>query len=565
MVGALAGGIGLALAEARSAQVRSVLATLTVLGLLLGVWAVGPSRVGSYVRSSGDAAPVVTHTVDTPVVFLVFDEVSMIPMLNDDLTINAERFPNVAALAETSHWYRQASSVSPQTSASVPALLSGVAPDLGKVPVGSDYPTNIFRQLGGSMDATAHEPVTALCPGTVCRGDDGDEGGAGSLSGLVGDTALVLRQAVSSDAMRDSLPSINQGWAGFGGSGTPDIDAEVAPSGGYGTIPVQAEELTSLVTTEAGGRPDLIVGHFIAPHMPWISLPDGSTYAGAEPQGLAATSGTLEWTGTEADRRLGYQRYLLQVGALDKALGEARAALEEEGLWDEAIVVVTADHGVQFEPGGARAVGAGGAEVTNVPLFIKEPHQREGVVESASALTIDALPTVLGLLDVSAAGDLDGVDLLAGKVPAERRDGFLVSKDDPVTPDQRLSAITDAVERRSAWIDPGGTWDDVYEIGASEELVGTALADHASGPSGGTWTRAAGESGPMITFDLLASVTPTEVVAVCGGTVAGAAPVAGTRAKGALFVSPDHCADPDAAELFVLDAAGALHPIASTT
>lgn len=560
-VGALAGGIALALGEARHASVRSVLGSLTVLALLLGAWALGPSRAGAYVRSGGEGQTVVARSVDAPVVLLVFDEVSMVPALGSDLAINAERFPNLAALADTSHWYRQASSVSPQTSASVPALLSGQHPDLSKVPVAADYPTNVFAQLGGSMDVSAYEPITALCPASLCADDDVSQ----SSSSLLRDTALVLRHAVSSDAMRASLPSIEQGWAGFEAAPPAGEDGATAPTGGYGTFPAQVDELQALAKGQPGGQPDLIVGHLIAPHMPWISLHDGSTYEAGVPAGLDTAGGALTWADGEADRRAGYQRYLLQVGALDRALGTARAELEAAGLWDDAIVVVTADHGVQFEPGGARAVGPGGAEVTNVPLFIKEPHQREGVVETAPALTIDVLPTVLGLLGLEPRGQLDGVDLLGGDVPDERVDAFLVGEGDAITPDQTPDAIAAAVERRSSWIDPDGTWDDAYQPGIDRLLVGTAVADIASAAPAGSWSRADGEAGPVVTFDLRASVEADAVLAVCDGTVAAASPAAGAQVAGTLILSPEHCQGPDAAELWVLDAAGRAHPTEPAT
>lgn len=565
LLGALVGGTVLAVAEAADPRVRSVLATLGLASLLLVAWSVGPSRVGSYLRSTGDAPSASGgRALATPVVLLVFDEVSMIPMLRSDLTIDTERFPNVAALASTSHWYRRASSVSPQTSASVPALLSGVAPDLSKVPIASDYPTSAFAQLGASLDAAAYEPVTALCPSATC--DRSGSPRSTSLRGLLDDTALILRQAVSSDSMRRSLPSIERGWAGFGADGAVDIDAEAAPSGGYGTFPAQVDELTSLLSTSTDdGRAPLLVGHLIAPHMPWISLPDGSTYEGTEPAGMAPQGGTLVWDDAEAGRRLGYQRYLLQVGALDRAIGLARDALERAGTWDDAIVVVTADHGVQFEPGGVRSVGAGGAEVTNVPLFIKEPHQHRGVVETAPALTIDALPTVLGLLGVEPRGHLDGVDLLQGEVPATRTDAFLVAAGDAITPDQRLDAIRAAVERRARWVDPDGGWDGAYQVGVETPLVGSDLHDRPTSRGGGTWARTAGESGHQVTFDARPTVEAEAIVASCGDAIAGAAPVAPGDAEGVLFTSPDRCSTPDELVVWALDAAGELHELEASS
>ena len=69
------------------------------------------------------------------------------------------------------------------------------------------------------------------------------------------------------------------------------------------------------------------------------------------------------------------------------------------GLFDRALVVVTADHGVSFQAGDSRRnVDASNiGEIAGVPLLIKAPGQRAGVVDSA-ATTEDILPTIGSLL-----------------------------------------------------------------------------------------------------------------------------------------------------------------------
>ena len=48
-----------------------------------------------------------------------------------------------------------------------------------------------------------------------------------------------------------------------------------------------------------------------------------------------------------------YQRHLLQVGAVDTWLGNLVERLREVGLFDEALLVVAADHGISFPGRGA--------------------------------------------------------------------------------------------------------------------------------------------------------------------------------------------------------------------
>jgi len=599
----LAVTVGLLLADARTPAVRSTCAYLSVLALVLPLWVIGPSRTGTYIRSPEadlvEVAEPAGAEPDVPVVVIVFDEMPMVDLLTRDLAINRERFPNLAALADTSHWFRTASSVSPQTSSSVPALLSGVEPDLDKVPVASQYPTNIFLQLGRSYEATAYEPITALCPTSVCEAaggagedgagtagegeaeagedgsakaedaDDADDAGeaddAGTGSGLraaLSDAVLVYRHAIGSDDMRDELPSISQGWAGFAeaddtGADLVDPDDPAAHGGaGYGTFRAQAAELADLIATEpTGDRPQLKVAHLIAPHMPWIAMPDGTVYTAGDPPGLTAQGGTLTWGSDEAERRAGHQRLLFQVGALDQQIGLLRAAMTEQGTWDDALVVITADHGVQFEPGGARAVGVGGVEVTNVPLFVKEPGQTEGVVDDRPALTIDLLPTVLGRLGIRSPSTFSGLDLFADDVPEQRDDAFLIGPGDRITPGQSLDALRAAVEHRSTWVDPDAGWDPVYQVGVDQPLVGRPVAELGEPVAGDpTWSRAGGESGRLVTVESLhADAPPATLLYVCGGTVAAAAPTS------PLYASHERCPDPDSGELWYLDGAGAPH------
>lgn len=560
------GGIGLAAAERRRPAVRSTCAVATVLALLLGAWVVGPSRVGRYLRS-GDAAALTTPVAtDTPVVVVVLDEFSLVPVLDRDLEVDAERFPHLAALADTSHWFRLAASVSPQTSASVPALLSGVEADLDLVPVSAQYPTNIFRRLAASHDLASYEPITELC-GDLCSEAAAPEAPAAAdgpdLGGVIDDTAVILRHALSTDDIRSGLPSLARSWAGFDPEVDPDAASGLAERG-YGTFFAQAEALRALVEAEPDSvRPPLRVAHLVTPHLPWVALPDGSVDSGSEPEGLAAVNAMLTWASNEAHRRAGYQRYLFQVGALDREIGALRATLEQTGLWDEALVVVTADHGLQFEPGPLRDVAAGGVEVTGVPLFIKEPGQTEGITDDRPALTIDVVPTILGALGAGHVEGHDGLDLFHDEIPDQRSGAFLASPGASVTPDQRVETLQAAVARRAAWIDPDGGWDAVYQAGVDRELVRRPLAALAAGATpAGTWSRAAGEAGLRVSWTIRGS-SARAVLVVCDGVVAGAVPVASSAEplSGVVYASHELCATPIDAQLAVLDPAGEVRPL----
>ena len=58
-------------------------------------------------------------------VLIVFDELPLAALLNERGQIDAKRFPNFAALARDSDWFRNAVTVADTTEQAVPAIFSG--------------------------------------------------------------------------------------------------------------------------------------------------------------------------------------------------------------------------------------------------------------------------------------------------------------------------------------------------------------------------------------------------------------------------------------------------------
>lgn len=92
---------------------------------------------------------------------------------------------------------------------------------------------------------------------------------------------------------------------------------------------------------------DLI--HIEKPHYPWRHIPSGQRYSNltSEWSGLLPNDGPWEAPPRIVD--IGLQRHLLEVGYTDTLLGLITDRLKETGLWDRALVVVTADHGGAFK------------------------------------------------------------------------------------------------------------------------------------------------------------------------------------------------------------------------
>lgn len=584
---AVAAGVAIAVAERRTRVMGKVLAVCAVGSVLASAWFIGLSRTSSYVFAAGTGVadlPVAPAAPLPPAVFIVFDEFPATALLDSDLDINANRYPNFARLAAESDWYRLASSVSPQTEYSVPAILSGTVPT-PQVAVASNYPSNLFLQLGGLYDVYAYQSVTGLCPDSVCltrtaRSDSPSDDAGGSVGELAKDAMVVFAHAVGSDAMRADLPPIDHSWAGFGGGRVGVVDVDVDPGqrqnsalGDESSYVGAAAELLELVGQRpSSGRPPLYAAHVITPHLPYLANPSGSTYERLPLVGMETHDSRLVWPagGDEAARRQGYQRLLLQLGAVDTLLGQVIAQLEDAGLWDDAAVVVTADHGASFEEGYFRDVSSGGAEVWNVPLFVKHPGQHQGAVHDDPALTIDAVPTLLEVIGLDSPSSFDGVDLTRGEVPGERPGGYY-DLGERRTIDQSRSAVRAVVDRRASWIDPDGGWETLYQVGPGGSLVGRPAPPDV-GTAAGTWTAPAPAGGvsTVRTLNLELSTDqdpPAGVIVSAEGRMAGTGSPVGARGDGRYEVTvviEEQAAnfDPPDLEVFAVDRDGGLSRLA---
>lgn len=105
------------------------------------------------------------------------------------------------------------------------------------------------------------------------------------------------------------------------------------------------------------------------------------------------------------------------IAFVDHELGKLFQVLRETGRWEEALVIVTSDHGQSFMENGCmvgHGVFAGNEEIL-VPLIVKFPgsafggRRVEHVVES-----VDLVPTVCSVLGIPAPAACQGQDLLCG-------------------------------------------------------------------------------------------------------------------------------------------------------
>lgn len=98
----------------------------------------------------------------------------------------------------------------------------------------------------------------------------------------------------------------------------------------------------------------------------------------------------------------------------DAQIGRLFDAMKRKGIWDDSIIVVTADHGEAFgEHGELGHYLSLHDEEIRVPFVMRVPGAAPRVVESVYG-QVDIMPTLLALVGVDAPPDLDGIDMLAG-------------------------------------------------------------------------------------------------------------------------------------------------------
>lgn len=335
------------------------------------------------------------------VVMVVFDEFPVESLLDGSARIDAGRYPNFAALADGSTWYRNDTTVAPYTEAAVPAILTGQMPsDPDAVPATASYPDNLFTLLGGTYRLNVHESVTRLCPAGLCPPARRLVGVHPGFGGMLGDVATLWGDVVTPSA------SDRRFAAGIGGEDLHSLEA--------------AEEFVP--TIRADDRPTLDFVHVLLPHFPWHYLPGGRDYATypSLPVGLDERGVWKDQEFATSTRT----RHLLQVAAADHFLGLLVERMRAAGVWDDSVLVVTSDHGVAFRAGRPfRGVARDTyPSVMWTPLFVKYPHQAAGGVDDRPARSVDVLPTVARTLGVRVPWRVDGRALTAtprrpGSVP----------------------------------------------------------------------------------------------------------------------------------------------------
>ncbi len=413
-----------------------------------------------------------------PIVLVVFDALPIGSLLDESAQIDATRFPHFAGLVGESHWFRNATTVAERTNFALPAILTGRYPTQRRPATTAEYPENLFTLLAPSHDLRVIEPATHLCPDTLCG--DGPARATGWAHGrsLASDLRYLTLHVLLPDEWTGSLPSVTDSLRDFGA--TSPNSAEIPPPDRALSDPTWLFS-RFLDGIENSGRPALHFAHVNLPHHPFRLLPSGKKYDSGDQdhrERPADRGADEEW---ETAQNL--QRHLLQLGYVDVLVGRLRERLEAEGLYDRALVVITADHGESFQPGmSSRDLEPGNAsDILRVPLFVKLPGQKQGRVSDRPVETIDILPTIVEILGVALPEAVDGRSLFDAPDPSGRTRAVYLGRKRWKRTRVEVEASwfsRDAPARRTLGsFAAGAGWAGIYDLGLHREITGRPVVE----------------------------------------------------------------------------------------
>ncbi len=294
--------------------------------------------------------------------------------------------PNLDALAADGARFEQAVSSSGWTLPSIASILTGTWPTLHKA-------------LGKQTRLT---PITADLP-----------------------TAPELLQAAGFDtiayanaAFVSPLLGLNRGFHVF--------DHRHA----YNDRTRRADETVDAATRDlaAAERDTFLFLHLFDPHLDYDPPEDvrRRLLGGAGPPRVGWHAcqklGAMPGRGRQTVQAL----YAAEVTFVDEQLGRLFDALKDAGRYDEATIVVTADHGEEFwDHGGFEHGHTLYDELVRVPLIVKPPVSLvpEPADVSAQVRVLDVMPTVFEALDLEPPASFAGaslVPLMRGEDDASR-------------------------------------------------------------------------------------------------------------------------------------------------
>ncbi len=321
------------------------------------------------------------------------------------------------------------------------------------------------------------------------------------------DLGVLLLHFSLPEAYRDGLPGIDNQWGGFLMKGAPSTRTVKSATRAYSSMTEEEKSQFKLsemawvksaqaefdvdrpgrfrnFISELAEYPESTLHflHILLPHHPLEYLPSGRRYADGRVAGWAFRDLSVYLGQPFSITRI-HQNHLFQTGFTDALVGELIAEIRRIGIYDDALIVICADHGKSFQlllPTRNPIVPENFGDIGIVPLFIKYPGQREGVRIEENVETIDILPTIRDVVGAKVRWDFDGQSLVDPERQARKTKspGNLSASEDgegalwEFSEEEYLAAKRDALARRVETFSLEDPRSSLFLFGDGLELIG---------------------------------------------------------------------------------------------
>ena len=377
-----------------------------------------------------------------PVFIIVFDEFAYEALLDESGYIDAALYPNFARLGDESLHLTNAQSNYFRTRLQVPDMIDAT------VPLTEDYELRIYEQT--------HRIEALYAPG--CGSEYTCRGNRYLVEQNDNNMTAYLAMRTFYFAVPDWVEKAASAPIHFAvrqvGAPPPPAD----PTGMHEITTQLLDMYVADITREsATGR--IFFLHTLLPHFPFVY----DEYGNFEVEDLRDFDRNPNAPQDEEEFARAWDFYKEQIRYADTFLGELFTRLESEGLYDDSVIIVTADHGARpLFPVWDDPIEIGSI-TTNVPMFIRAP----GVAPTRSDIDyqhVDFGATLFDVLGYEYTGASSSIDVSQGVAL-----GDPVSALDPVRPDRERIFYVDVYLTgywRYVYNEAAGTWDVVESVGS---------------------------------------------------------------------------------------------------
>jgi len=212
------------------------------------------------------------------------------------------------------------------------------------------------------------------------------------------------------------------------------------------------------------GQPQFLFAHLWDAHWPYLPQAEELARLGGRPRDISSLLDFIrEGTPTKDDREREeiIRLYDAEIAFADRELGRLFREMKTLGLWENALLVITSDHGEAFrEHGHWQHSQTLYDELTRIPLIVKWPGQAEPGRESAPVSLVDLFVTFAEAAGIEA--------------PAGGGAGALARRSLTAPPDEGRTVLSEV-----SWRSPSGSFMKVALRDRGRKYIATL-----SGPPG---------------------------------------------------------------------------------